>query len=232
MVKVTETTKKTIDGRPDFDTCKMQFREATIFISDTFKGSIYSTWTWLKDRLNLTFKPGIVPSRQLNESKQKGYITGAATSAWDESSQDLVGIIREYVPSILDKLPEAHCRSCKSPFRVYSNGLPVVSEMWRQFWTTKSSRLNSLKNAKRETITNIFRDARDKFQYTLSPECYDGDIVLVQYTREVFSPELNERMDTIYNKAMTSYVETIINSLPDMVASRCYCSVCHQKVEL
>jgi hypothetical protein len=235
MVKAPEAAnrgRRITDNRPDFDTCKMQFREATIFISDSFKGSVYVTWTWLKDRLNLVFKPDVIPSRQLNESKQKGYVTGSATSIWDEASQDLVGIIREYIPQILDKLPESSCRSCKNHFRVYSNAIPVVSDMWKQFWITKAARLNSLKTEKREYITGIFRDARDKFHYTLSPECYDGETVLGQYKREVFVPELNERIDNIFSKAMTSYVETIINSLPDMVASRCYCSICHKKVEL
>lgn len=232
MVKAMESGKRGSDNRPDFDACKMQFREATIFISDTFKGSVYTTWTWLKDRLNLVFKPDVMPSRQLNESKQKGYVTGASTSVWDESSQDLVGIIREYIPSVLDRLPESSCHSCKNHFRIYSNGLPVVSDMWKQFWTTKAARLNALKIERRESVTNIFRDARDRFQYTLSSDCFEDNVVLVKYTREIFTPELHERIDAIYNKAMTSYVETIINSLPDMVASRCYCSVCHQKVEL
>lgn len=233
MVRAVDGTKKEkIDNRPDFDTCKMQFREATIFISDNFRGSVYTNWTWLKERLNLTLKPDVIPSRQLNESKQKSYVIGAAASVWDDASQSLVGIIREYMPQILDRLPEASCHACKNNFRVYSNRLPAVSEMWKQFWTVKSSRLNTLRNEQRECVADIYRNARDRFQYVLSPECYDSGIVLARYTREVFMPELYERIDAIYNKAMTGYVETIINSLPDLVASRCYCSVCHQKVEL
>lgn len=233
MVKDLNSIQSQAIKRPDFDTCKMKFREATVNIANDFANSSCDIWLWLKKRLDFVFEEGVVVSRQLNETKQKSYISSGAAAIWNESTQGAIGIVREYIPGILDKLPEAKCEKCGNPFRVYSNGLKVVSGGWKKFWTTKAHQINALKIEQQNAMVRLFRDARSKFKYTLNQSCYgDNGEVLQEFHKDVFFPELLERIQKVYNVAFAEYVETVINGLPDMVSSRCFCAACHAPVQL
>jgi len=221
------------DKRPDFDQCKLKFREATVNIANDFALSVFDIWLWLKKRLDFVFEDGIVVSRQLNETKQKSYVMSGATGIWNNSAQGAVGIIREFIPNILNRLPEEKCRKCKTPFRVYSSGLKVVANGWKQFWAVKANDINKLKLEQQRLIIQLFRDTKAKFKYTLSPACYDANgEVLPNFHANAFSPELTERVEAIYNCAFAAYIETVINTLPDMVYHKGLCAGCHNPVQL
>lgn len=228
-----QDNKKNIDSRPDFDQCKLKFRETTVNIANEFALSVFDTWLWLKKRLDFVFEDGIAASRQLNETKQKSYVVSGATGIWNNSAQGAVGIVREFAPVILNKLPEDKCKKCNTPFRVYSSGLKVVANGWKQLWAIKANEINKLKNEQQRAVIQLFRDTRAKFKYTLNPSCYnESGEILPQFHNNAFSPELVERIEAIYNCAFTAYIETVINTLPDMVYHKSLCAGCHKPVQL
>ena len=219
--------------RPDFDQCKLKFRETTVNIANDFSISVFDIWLWLKKRLNFVFEEGVTVSRQLNETKQKSYVIAGASGIWNQSAQGGVGIIREFIPTILNKLPEDKCAKCNTPFRVYTSNLKVVSNGWKQFWALKAPEVNKLKTEQQRALIQLFRDTRAKFKYTLSPDCYDdAGVVLPEFHGSVFSTELAEKVEAIYSCAFSAYIEAVINTLPDMVYHKSLCAGCHNKVQL
>lgn len=231
MVQGTKTTKA--DKRPDFDQCKLKFRETTVNIANDFSIAVFDAWLWLKKRLDFVFEDGITISRQLNETKQKSYVIAGASSIWNDSAQGAIGIIREFIPNILNKLPEDKCKHCQAPFRVYTSDLKVVSNGWKQFWAIKAPEINKLKTTQQQEIIQLFRDTRSKFKYTLSASCYGKDgKVLPQFHGNSFSPELTQKIEDIYHYAFTAYIETVINTLPDMVYHKSLCAGCHKPIQV
>lgn len=231
MVQDTRAAK--VEKKPDFDQCKLKFRETTVNIANNFSISIFDMWIWLKKRLDFVFEDGITISRQLNETKQKSYVMAGASNIWNNSAQGAIGIIREFIPNILNKLPEDKCKHCQAPFRVYTSDLKVVSNGWKQFWAIKAPEINKLKTTQQQEIIQLFRDTRTKFKYTLSSNCYgDTGEVLPQFHGDSFSPELIERVETTYNYAFAAYIETVINTLPDMVYHKSLCAGCHKPVQI
>jgi hypothetical protein len=235
MVKDTKVAKKSniADSRLDFDQYKLRFREATVNIANDFASATCDVWTWLKKRLDYVFKDGVVTSRQFNDTKQKSYITSGAAAIWNETSQAAIGIIRAYVPNILNKLPEAKCHKCGNPYRVYSAGLKAVENGWQQMQIIKNSEISKLRLDQHAAMVGLFRDARTKFKYTLSPACYDENgQVLPRFHKDVFMPELMTQIEQVFNFALNCYIETVINALPDMTRCKCLCAGCYAPVQL
>jgi len=234
MVRESRLPKKNeSDSRLDFDQYKMKFRETTVNITNDFTNAICDIWTWTKKRLDYVLEDGVLASRQLNDTKQKSYILSNASAIWNSSSQSAIGIIRSYVPIILNKLPEAKCAKCNNPYRVYSSALKSVESGWKEFYITKSEDLAKLRAEQQTAILKLFREARLKFKYTLSTTCYDEKgQVLERFHKDVFLPELMNQIEQVYNFALNNYIETVINALPDMARCKCLCAGCHAPVQL
>lgn len=218
-------------GRPDFDSCKRKFREETIALSGQFCSSMYETWSWMKHRLSLSFIDGVMATRHLNEPKQKSYLLSGGEEIWCKNSQALLGMVREYIPSVIEVIQDGYCPNCDNAIKIYSNKNAEVAERWRSFKKVKGQQLEFCQNERVQEMLSLLRVARKKFKLGFSKKCYDtGGDLAQEFKKEKFLPELVENLGAIWSKCSDRYIEIVIDNLPDMISSRSYCSICHAEI--
>jgi hypothetical protein len=224
-------TTETRQDRPDFETCKRKFREDTILLASQFSSAIIDVWGWTKQRLSLSFVDGVMTTRHLNEPKQRSYLASGSEGIWERNSQSLLGMVREYIPSVVEVIQDGYCPNCDNMIKIYSNSNAEVAERWRAFKKVKTQQLEFCQNERVQELLALLRTARKKFKLDFSKKCYEteGDLS-EEFKKENFLPELVERLGGLWIKCSDRYIEIVISNLPDMMASRSYCSVCHAEI--
>lgn len=231
MFKVAVASKS---EKKDFTDYENEFRQLTIELSMQFANEVYNIWGWIKKEMNLTFDKNITPTRYYNESKQKNYVMSGAKSIWNNSTQQSFSLIREYIPSILEKVPDINCPqpNCKNKFKFYSNKFKVVAVMWEKFWVLKKTLLNIEIETRQKELLELARFTRRKFKLVPNPqECYDSNkYLLPRYRKENFLPKLQEKYNKLLEKNIRSFITIVIEKLPDMLAASYSCVECHSKI--
>lgn len=229
-MKAAKSRVKTED-RPDFETCKKRFREETIILSNQFSMATIEVWNWMKQRLSLLFIDGVLTTRHLNEPKQKSYLISGTEGIWEKNSQALLGMIREYIPSVVEVIQDGYCPNCDNVIKIYSNNNAEVAERWKNFKRTKMQQLEFCQNERVQDLLGLFRVARKKFKLGFSKKCYNENGELNdEFQKTSFLPELVEKFGNIWTKSSDRYIEIVITNLPDMMASRSFCSICHAEI--
>jgi hypothetical protein len=231
MVKIVVVSE---GKRKDVAECERLFREKTVKISIEFSNKIYDTWGWVKQRLNLTLAEGVTPTRHHSEGRQRDYILTGAEGIWDSTSQTLFSYIREHTPIVLEKVPDMICPApgCGNRLKIYSNKIKAVRDSWHKFWTAKQTLLDVEKSLRCEAIIDLSRNARKKFKLVPDPhKCYDKyQNLLPTYGKTIFLSELNERLNTVVESTMKSFVHVVIEGIPDLVECECRCSQCKNAI--
>lgn len=230
MVKVVAIKKE--DEARSIMECERLFRKATVKVATDFSEEAYDIWTWTKKRLRLTRAEDVVPSRHHSESKQKIFVCSGAESIWESTSLSLFSLVREYIPTVLDTVPNNICPVCGENIKIYSNRIRIIRETWDSFFEVKKDSIELERKKRLDELVELFRGTRIKFKLVLSPKtCYDSNkYVLPQYKKTSFLPELQEKWDKILIKSINEYIKAIIVGLPDMVACDNKCEGCGTQI--